>query len=650
MDTLLRRYIIAFVILCASAAMAWAQSPIPGMGAVTTTGGVSFRVWAPHANSVHVRGSFNGYGLGNPLTSEGASGLWSALVPAAAAGDQYKFYVTNNTPTSPNGTTAWRRDPYGRLVQPISPTDANSVVYNGSSFNWGSSTSYTLPARREVVLYEMHIGTFNAPSGTPATFDQAILRLDQLVNLGVNVVEVMPISELTSTSNWGYDPTMPLSVELDYGGPDAFKRFVKACHDRSLGVIVDVVYNHGYTSNNDMWEFDQWYQQDGGGIWFFNDAATRDTPWGPRYDYTRPEVYNLIVAGTRMYLDDYRVDGFRFDATGVMRKSSGNAVPGAATMLTSLTQLIATQYPGKLCIAEDFEADQLASKSAGSGGLGFDSEWDGLGYSVAQCLNGNDASRNLTTLRTAMEKDYHGDGLKRVVFSESHDMAATQNPPTDVPPYRGGYLPRRLNQTDPETSLTTRKLSMIGSALAFTVPGIPMMFMGQELYATGIFSYPTPPALSWTTMQSAHSGLFTLHSELVRLRQNRSGNTRGLMGQTLQVFHQNNASKVMAWLRRDVGGAGDDVVVITNFSATDFSFGYLVGIPGSGTWRVRFSTDESRYDSAFSTTGTLPSIASEPIARDGYAQRINLPRLPPYTTLILSQDAVAASVAEWALY
>ena len=178
---------------------------------------------------------------------------------------------------------------------------------------------------------------------------------------------------------------------------------------------------------------------------------------------------------------------------------------------------------------------------------------------------------------------------------------------------------------------------MQGGVLPLTVPGIPMLFMGQELYETGVFEFPSPSPLEW---DNSHSGIRTLYRDAITLRRNLTAQTRGLTGPTMTIFHQNDAAKVMAWLRRSSGGPGDDTVVVANFSATDFSFGYQIGVPSPGTWQIRFTTDSQTYDTAFSTPATATTtLTTQATPLQGYPQRLNIPRLPPYTLLILSQDA-----------
>jgi 1,4-alpha-glucan branching enzyme len=621
------------------------------MGATPYDGGVTFRVWAPNADAVYARGEFNGWSLSNPLALEGASGMWSLDVPGVSIGDEYKFYIENTTPSDSGATTVWRRDPYSRSVVSLGLTSgSNSVVYDPDAWSWSGPHSPPAHPPEELIIYEMHVGSFNPPNGTPGTFNDAINRLDYLTDLGITAVQLMPLTPAHLPNGWDYDPEQYYAVRREYGGADGLKAFVQACHDRGLAVLIDVVYNHSGAAG-DMVDFDLWFEEEGGGIWYYNDADRGFTPWGPRPNYSRPEVRDFFKNNVRLLMDEFRVDGFRFDATGAMRKTmAGDPIPDAVSLLQEINLLIETEFPHGIRIAEDFGGDNLATLPAESGGLGFQSEWIGPAGNIARVFTQTDAERDLNDLRQGMEFTPNGDFFNRVIYSESHDTAATDFPEFTFP-FRGAYLPRRINRVDPDTNLDTRKLSMLASVITLTIPGIPMLFMGQETYATSVFEFPNPPALDWNTLLQDHQGIVNLHRDLITLRLNKTGTTRGLLGRGFNIYHLNEENNTMAWHRFDAGGEGDDVVVLANFSATDFSMGYQFGVPAGGTWHVRFNSDEKQYDSEFGTdTGALTEINAEEVPHDSLPFQITLPYLRPYTALILSQDAATSSGTTWSLY
>jgi 1,4-alpha-glucan branching enzyme len=228
-----------------------------GMGATPGSKGVTFRVWAPHAEKVYVTGTFNDWSkTSTPLARE-ENGIWSADASEAKTGDEYRYVIHG-----PQGPLS-RIDPYARKV---TGSIGNGVLYDPQAFDWGDD-AFHLATGNELVIYEMHVGTFNVKAeGQPGTLDSAIEKLPYLQGLGINAVELMPIAEFSGDFSWGYNPAHPFAVEEIYGGPDALKRFVKAAHAQGIGVIVDVVYNHLGPSDLDLWQFDGWSENESGSI------------------------------------------------------------------------------------------------------------------------------------------------------------------------------------------------------------------------------------------------------------------------------------------------------------------------------------------------------------------------------------------------
>lgn len=204
-----------------------APTAVGGMGAILLDKGVAFRVWAPHAERVAVVGGFNEFDAKrDPLTAED-NGFWYGVVESAKAGDEYKFAIKNGE------QELSRIDPYARQV---TNSVGNGVVYH-DDFDW-EDDNFRMPSWNELVIYELHIGTFaRSEDGEPGSFDDAIKKLRYLKALGINCVEVMPIAEFAGDLSWGYNPAHIFSVETTYGGPDGFKRSVKAAHALGLAVI-----------------------------------------------------------------------------------------------------------------------------------------------------------------------------------------------------------------------------------------------------------------------------------------------------------------------------------------------------------------------------------------------------------------------------
>ncbi len=251
-----------------------------GMGAIIHESGVAFRVWAPHADAVYVVGTFNDWSPeSHPMEREGDE-YWYADISSAEIGHEYRFRIVNGE------KELLRIDPYARQV---TNSIGNGVVYD-SRFDW-EGDDFRMPPVNEMVIYEMHLGTFHGKGdGEADKFASAAQKLTHLKKLGVNVIELMPLAEFAGDLSWGYNPACIFAVESHYGGPDAFKQFVKTAHKAGMGVILDVVYNHFGPGDLDLWQFDGWSENELGGIYFYSDWRA-ETPWGwNRPDYGRDQV------------------------------------------------------------------------------------------------------------------------------------------------------------------------------------------------------------------------------------------------------------------------------------------------------------------------------------------------------------------------
>lgn len=591
----------------------------PGMGAILYDQGTAFRVWAPNADQVFVSGDFNEWSeTAGPLASEG-NGYWSADIPGAKAGDEYRFLIINGE------QKLWRIDPYARQV---TNSVGNSVIYD-PRFDWGK-TQFQMPPWNKLVIYEMHIGTFHDKPGGPAgTFDSAVKRLKHVHDLGVNAVQLMPPMEFPGGFSWGYNPSHPFAVESDYGGPTALKKFVKAAHELGIAVLLDVVYNHFGPSDLDLWVFDGWQENGKGGIYFYNDDRAT-TPWGDtRPDYGRPEVRQYLFDNAIMWLDEYRIDGLRFDATAFIRNVHGNEADPANdltegwALLQWINREINSRYPGKITIAEDLRQNAWITKEPDAGGAGFGAQWDGeFVHPVrAALISRDDKFRDIAAVAQAVAHRYNGDAFERVIYTESHDEVANGKArlPEEIWPGNAGHW-------------FAKKRSTLGAALVMTTPGIPMLFQGQEFLADKWFEDQAP--LDWSEAKT-YRGITDLYRDLIHLRGNASGQTRGLCSQHVQIYHVNDETKLLAFHRWDQGGPGDSVVVVLNMTSQPYE-NYNLGFPREGVWRVRFNSDWNGYDDEYGNYHTA-DVTAVSDAYDGLPCRGSL-SIGPYTAVILSQD------------
>ncbi len=479
----------------------------------------------------------------------------------------------------------------------------------------------------------MHIGSFSEDAGaSPGTFDRAFENFDHLKGLGINAVQLMPVAEFAGDRSWGYNPAHIYAVESSYGGPQAFKAFVKRMHQEGIAVILDVVYNHFGPSDLDLWRFDGWYENDGGGNYFYQDNRAQ-TPWGhTRPDYGRDEVRNYIHDNALMWLDEYHVDGLRYDATVYIRTVNGSdELPEGWSLIQWINQSVAERFPGKILIAEDLQNNEWLTKPAHEGGAGFSAQWDAAFVHPirAAAIAADDAHRSMPAIAEAIGRKYNDAAFHRVIYSESHDEVANGK----------ARVPQEINPGDPR-GYFAQKRSTLAAALVFTAPGVPMVFQGQEFLQGEWFRDDTP--LDWHQREEYH-GIVNLYRDVINLRLNRQDRTRGLTGQQVQVYHVNDDQNVIAFRRWEAGGAGDDVVVIVNFALAPKE-NYQVGFPTEGTWRLRFNSDAKIYSDDFSDFKSS-DVTAKAGAYDGMPAG-GAVAIGPYSVLIFSQDPQATPAAQ----
>jgi 1,4-alpha-glucan branching enzyme len=579
-----------------------ATPSLPGLGSTVVPGGVAFQLWAPDAQQVFVAGEWNQFSDSADALAPDGNGNFSGVIAAASAGQSYQY-----TLVGPGGTVH-KADPRGLQVD----GSGRSLIVDGNSYSW--SSSFTAPSEDEMVIYELHVGTFNVTGALPSKFSDVISKLDYLQQLGVNMIELMPPAHFSSKTSWGYNPSLPFAIAAAYGTTTDFKELVDAAHAHGIGVIVDVVHNH-YSSRTPLMCF----EGDCPGIYFYSDAR-QTTPWGPRPNFGSDGVRSFIVDNALLWLGEYRCDGMRWDSVSNIRQANGADNPDGQSLLKRLNDTVHAHYPHALQIAEDLQTVDSVTNSTANGGYGFDSQWDAAFFHPVDdtLTTANDSDRHMSAIEGALTHAYNGLTNQRVVYTESHDEDANGRT----------RMPQMISPTVP-SDWNARKRSTLGAAVVMTAPGIPMIFMGQEFLEDGSFSDTNPLDWSKTT---TFAPILTFYQDLIRLRRNLDGNSAGLTGSHIDVFHVNETAHVLAWRRWQ--SSGDDVVVLANFSAKTFTR-YDLGLPAGGTWHVRLSSDDTRYSSDYTGLGT-GDISATATARDGLAYTGSFV-LAGYSVVIASQ-------------
>lgn len=586
------------------------------LGAVVHDGGVDFAVWAPFAKNVALLQWLEFDWNEVPMQSDG-EGYWAIENIQLEPGQMYKYRITTQ-----DGTTVDRNDPYARQ---LTTSDDGSSIIVARDFEWEGAEEFVKIDKNKAIVYELHVGTFNKPdASTTGTFATVAEKLDYLKELGVNYIELMPVTSMGTSHGWGYAPNHLFSIENSYGGRHGLLELVKASHEKGIGIIIDVVYNH-FFEETDLWKYDGWSENDMGGIYFYNDTGRGLSPWGGRPDYGRPEVRQFILDNVAMWYTEFKIDGLRVDSTIYMRNTDGNNdkpeldIPDAWSLMQEVNDLAHKINPNALMIAEDNSTNNGIVSSIKDGGMGFDAQWEvGFPHVIRDALGitQNESQPPLQGIEWELGHTYRNDAFDKVIFADSHDTAANGS--------------SRLNEAATPgnaESLSARQRVLLASAVALTAPGIPMLLQGQEFMQEGAFN--EWKQLEWEKTDQ-FSGIVLAHQHLIDLRLNKHGNTRGLLGQYTGVIHRDDENNLIAYHRKDEGGPLDDTVVLINFGDAHFEK-YELLLPHSGTWTVRFNSSWKGYNVDFHEAGTSTV--------DADANKKASLELAAYSVVILSQES-----------
>jgi malto-oligosyltrehalose trehalohydrolase len=427
-----------------------------------------FAVWAPEAARAEVEVA----GQRHPMRPAAEPGWWEAGPPEAGAGADYAFWLNGDGPL-PDPRSA--RQPFG--------PNGVSRTYDHSSFRWTDRGWRGGPLHGSV-LYEMHVGTFT-PEGT---LDAAIGRLDHLRDLGVDSVELMPVASFPGHHGWGYDGINLWSVHEPYGGPDALKRFVDACHVRRLAVLLDVVYNH-VGIGNQLGKFGA----------YFTEAHV--TPWGPAVNLDQPgsdEVRAFLIGNALMWLRDYHLDGLRLDAVHALEDH--RALHFLEQLAGEVQALAARLNRDLVLIAESDANDPRLVTSREAGGYGLTAQWsDDFHHAVYAAVTGERQGYycdfgSIAALAKTLTRVFFHDGGWSAFRGRSHGR---QVDIFRVPAHRFlGYLQNHDQVGNRATGDRIAAglppaLVKVGAGLVLTAPFTPMLFMGEEWGADTPWQYFT---------------------------------------------------------------------------------------------------------------------------------------------------------------
>ena len=431
------------------------------VGALYASDATTFRVWAPKARRVELVLDDRRVAM-----SAADDGYYTARVAGVEHGARYRYSLDGGEPL-PDPASRWQPD----------GVHAPSAIVD-PSFAW-TDASWRPPSLRDLVIYELHVGTFSAEG----TFDGVIPHLEALRELGVTAIELMPVAAFPGARGWGYDGVFLFAVHEPYGGPEGLRRLVDAAHGAGLGVIIDVVYNHLGPDGNVLDRYGP----------YFTDR--HHTPWGKAVNVDgrgSDEVRAYLTANARMFLDEYHADGLRLDAVHAIVDQS------ASPFVAELVEAVHGAKPGAVVIAESDLNDPRVITDREHGGLGFDAQWtNDLHHAVHAALTGerngyyadfdgaDDVARALrggfvyTGQRSRFRGRRHGAPLgtvapeRLVVAAQDHDQVGNRA--------HGERL----------VTIAGRDAARLAAAAFLLSPYTPLLFMGEEYGEVAPFLYFT---------------------------------------------------------------------------------------------------------------------------------------------------------------
>jgi maltooligosyltrehalose trehalohydrolase len=413
-------------------------------------------VWAP--NATRVRAVVAGAVV--ELRADDDN-WWSG--PGVPPGTDYAFLLDDSAEPVPDPASRWQPD----------GVHGPSRVYDQDAHSWGDAAwpGRALPG---AVIYELHIGTF-----TPgATLDSAIERLDHLVSLGITHVELLPVNAVNGVWNWGYDGVAWYAVHQPYGGPDALKRFVDACHARGLAVVLDVVYNHLGPSGNYLPRFGPYLK------------PGRNT-WGDLVNVEERHVRRFIIDNALMWLREFHIDALRLDAVHALQDDSPTHI--LAELSEEVDALAADLGRPLALIAESDLNDPVMITPRSAGGYGLTAQWDDdVHHALHALLTGETQGYycdfgSLAVLAKVLTSAFLHDGTYSTFRGRPHGKPVDR---AITPGYRFVVCLQNHDQVgnravgDRLPELTSAGLLRVGALLLLSSPFTPMLWMGEEWAAS----------------------------------------------------------------------------------------------------------------------------------------------------------------------
>jgi 1,4-alpha-glucan branching enzyme len=598
------------------------------LGAHPTTvdgkAGVAFAVWAPNADAVSVIGEFNNWDPeATPLNARGSSGIWQGFVPGTGQGTLYKYSIKPRF--SKNRID--KADPFGFAAE-LRPRTA-SVVWDLDRYTWQDKVWTDHRSEHQafaapISIYEVHLGSWKRVPDTQGFLtyrDLAEQLADYCQMIGYTHVELMPISEHPFDPSWGYQTVGYFAPTSRFGSPDDFKSFVDILHQAGIGVLLDWVPAHFPRDPHGLANFD------GSALFEHADPRQGEHPdWGTKiFNYDRTEVRSFLISNAVFWVEQYHIDGLRVDAVASMlyldySREAGQWVPnqyggrenlGAISFLQKMNEVVHTECPGVLTIAEESTAWPQVTRPPYMGGLGFSLKWNmGWMHDTLQYISQEPIHRRWhhNELTFSLLYAFH----ENFVLPFSHDEIV----------HGKGSLLNKIPGDAWQKFATLRVLF----AYMFGHPGKKLLFQGMD-FGQGD-EWTEAHSVDWHLLNfPLQSGLQRCLADLHRVYRSEPAlhevdfDWRGFEW----LESHDNENSVFAFLRKALD-PNDVVAVACNFTPVP-RYEYRIGVPTGGQWREIFNTDSSLYSGGNIGNGGLVWARDEPWAGQPHSLCLTLPPL-----------------------
>lgn len=578
------------------------------LGATRVTGGGAvFKVWAPTRTAAHVRGAFNGWGLGTPMTKQGEN--FVARGAAVPDRSEYKFFFQNSV---------WNMDARGRSLN--AQSDRNNHIEDPLRYTW-TSGEFAAPDADTLIVYQLHVGTFagrNDPLGAVpyrGGYRAVGDRAASLAELGVNCVQVCPITEFPGDLSAGYNPITQWAPEWIHGTPDDLKYMIDRLHAHGIAVTLDIVWNHFTVNDNWLWNYDGTQQ--------YFDTPAVDTPWGAQADFDRAAVRDYFADSALLWLEEYRFDGFRMDATSYMNIGTHSA--SGWSLMQRMNNEIDRRRGEAFVVAEQLPNNSGISSPTSGGGAGFDAQYhmqfrDAVRSAVFAAALGDP---DMNFLRSGLLGSGPAiSGRKALNYFQLHDEA--------WPSSGGQRMVRTIDSTAPHDDAYAKGRMKLATGILLTAPGVPALLQGDEWLEDADFGVDPGNRIDWSK-KTTYAGIYAYHQRLMELRRTLAPLRAS---SSIYVSRVDEAANWIAYRRFD--GSGESVMIVASFSNSPLTV--RIGLPAAGGWSELVNSQDPAYMGSGPVNGAL---ASEPIPADGFNQSIEL-ELPAMGLLVLAPASLVS--------